>query len=343
MNLILFNFESNKDSQALAFALDWVNEISKNVKKLYVISLRCGEFKVRDNVEVYCINQDKKNRLQTVFSIWKILFNIHKKDEIDGYFVHMAHYFVPIIYPFAKIYNQKIVLWYAHKSVPFSLKVSNLLIDKALASTKIGYQIKTNKLKIIGQGIDCEKFKLKTSFKSKISNIITVGRISKVKNTLLIVEAFLKLNRDDLKLYIVGDALGEEDKKYLSKIKNIIPANKKENIIFTGSISFDKLPGIYRKMDLAINISDTGSLDKAIIEPMAMGIPVITSNESAKELFYHLDNKGVFLLKDKQELFDVLKEVVSKPLDIERNLLREEIVKNHSLSNLAKKIVSEFK
>ena len=107
MNLVLFNFEMDKDSKALAFAIDWVNEISKNVDKLYVVSLRCKEYKVRENVEVFCINQDKKNRFQTILSIWKVLKQIHKS-KIDGYFVHMAHYFVPIIYPFAKYYNQKI-------------------------------------------------------------------------------------------------------------------------------------------------------------------------------------------------------------------------------------------
>ena len=344
MNLVLFNFESDKNSQALSFALDWVNEIAKNVDKLYVISLRCGEYHVNDNVEVHCVHQDKKSRLQTIISIWSILKEIHGKDKkIDGYFVHMAHYFVPFIYPFAKLYNQKIVLWYAHKSVTFTLKLANLLIDRAVASTKLGYRIKTDKLKIIGQGINCSRFKIKNDFRDNIKNIITVGRISKVKNIDTIVRTFISVDRTDIFLYIVGDALAKDDYKYLSLIKESIPKKFIKNIIFTGSISFEKLPEVYNNMDLAINISDTGSLDKTILEPMAMGIPIITSNDSAREMFLHLNGKGIYLLDSKKDLSITLKNVLQGNCNFDRKFLQKEIEINHSLTNLSNKIVGEFK
>lgn len=176
MNLIIFNYESNMDSR-FSFALDWINEISKNVSKVYVVSLRCGKYKVNDNVEIYCVGQDKKSRLQTILSIWKILDKIHKQDKnINGYFVHMAHYFVPLIYPFSVYFSQKIVLWYAHKSVPLSLQIANFFTDVAVASTSIGYQIKTDKLKIIGQGIDTTKrFLLKSLLMKKLKILYLLG------------------------------------------------------------------------------------------------------------------------------------------------------------------------
>ena len=345
MNLIVFNFESNKNSQVLAFALDWINEIAKNVDKVYVVSLRCGKFEVADNVEIHCINQDKKSRLQTISSIWKVVANIHKKDKnIDGYFVHMAHYFVPIIYPFAKYYNTKTVLWYAHKSVPFSLKLAGLLSDKIFSISPASMRLETNKFEAIGHGIDTNnRFKLLEQFRDKIKNIVTVGRISEAKNTKLIVDSFLNLNRNDLYLYVVGDSVTIKDKKYLEEIKLSIPEEFKYNIIFTGSISFTNLPSTYKDMDLAINISDTGSLDKAIIEPMAMGIPTITSNDSAKELFRHLNEEGIFLLDEKNNLEKLLKKVINDNKNFNRTSLRNEIVENHSLNKLAIKILNEFK
>ena len=36
------------------------NQIAKNVEKLYVISLRCGDYSVLNNVDVYCIEQNIK-------------------------------------------------------------------------------------------------------------------------------------------------------------------------------------------------------------------------------------------------------------------------------------------
>jgi len=294
MNLVLFNFESNQNSQALAFALDWINEIAKNVDKLYVVSLRCGKYKVNNNVEVYCVDQDKKSRLQTIISVWKILRKIHKNDKnIKGYFVHMAHYFVPIIYIFAKYFNQKILLWYAHKSVPISLKIAGILADKIFSISSQSMKLQTNKFEAVGHGVDTtNRFVFKESFRDKIKNIVTVGRISKVKNVDMIADAFVSLNRDDLYLYVVGDVLSKDDFQYLESIKKSIPLYLKNNIFFTGSIQFNKILGVYNDMDLAINLGD-GALDKAIIEPMAMGIPVITSNDSAKEIFNHLDGEGI--------------------------------------------------
>ena len=342
--IILFNFESDQNSQALAFALDWVNEIAKNVDKLYVISLRCGDYSVNDNVEVHCIGQNKKNKLQTIFTIWKILKQIHNKDKnIHGYFVHMAHYFVPLIYPFAKFYNQKIVLWYAHKAVTFSLKVADFFTNVAVASTLLGYQVNSNKLKVIGQGIDTEKFNLNSVSRERFKNCVVVGRISKIKNIDYIIKVFVSLQREDIFLYIVGDALSSSDITYFKDIKESIPLKFKDNIIFKGSIPFEDLPELYCDMDLAINLSDTGSLDKAIIEPMSMGIPVITSNDSAKEIFPHLDGEGVYLLDNKEELKEELKDVLESDRSIDKEALREEIVQKHSLENLAKKIVGEFK
>ena len=344
MNLLLFNFESNENSQALGFALDWINEIAKNVDKLYVVSLRCGDYKVEKNVEIYCINQNTKNKLQTIIAIWKILTYIHSKDKnISGYFVHMAHYFVPLIYPFAKIYNQKILLWYAHKSVPITLSIAGALVNKIISISSQSMRLKINKFEAVGHGIDTSKFFFKDDFKSKIKNIVTVGRISKVKNIDMIVKSFIALQNKNLCLYIVGDVLVEEDNKYLENIKKSIPMEYENNIIFTGSISFEKLPEIYKDIDLAINISDTGSLDKTIIEPMSMGIPVVTSNDSAKEIFTHLEGNGVWLLKDKNELESVLQNLLVKDLDFDRETLRQEIVQNHSLEKLAKKIIGEFR
>jgi glycosyltransferase involved in cell wall biosynthesis len=341
-NIIIFNYEMNENSKVLAFCIDWVNAISKYFDKIFVITLRKGKFIVNSNVEVFSLDSDKVNRFNQINRLYKILFILHKNYKINGYFVHMAHKFVPLIYPFAKYYNKKVVLWYAHKSIPFDLKVAVRLSDKIFSVSPKSMRLNFDKVEYIGHGIDTEKrFSLKENFNSIIKNIVTVGRISKVKNTDLIVKSFLELNDKDKFLYIVGDAITKEDKLYLDKIKKIIPKERKNNIIFLGSINFDEIVDVYKNMDLSINLSDTGSLDKAIIESMAMGIPVITSNDSAKELFKHLNNKGVFLI-NKYKLGVKLKELVNNKLQFDPLMLREEVEKNHSLNRLVQIIIKEF-
>jgi len=233
-------------------------------------------------------------------------------------------------------------MWKAHKSVTFSVKLATLLADKIFSVSKQSFRVKTKKANFIGHGIDTKDRFKKQSHRDKIENIIVVGRVSSTKNILLLVRVFVKLLEqfDFLKLYIVGDV--ENNSKYFEQVKSTIPDRVRKNVIFTGSIKFNTIVGIYKKMNLAVNLSDTGSLDKAIIEPMALGIPVITSNDTAHEIFKHLDNKGVFLVS-KEDLYNKFVDIVDNKYSIDRTLLRDEVVKNHSLENLARIITSEFK
>jgi glycosyltransferase involved in cell wall biosynthesis len=340
-NLVIFCYELNENSSALGFTIDWVNEISKHVKKIHVVALRCGSYSVNSNVEVFCIKQNKKNKINTIFSIWKSLYLIHGRNKkIGGYFVHMAHYFVILIFPFAKFFRQKIVMWKAHKSTPVLLKIADKIVDEVVSSTSLGYRVKyTKKLNIVGQGIDTEKFKLKVNFGENIRNIATIGRISKSKNTASIVKAFILLNRVDLFLYVVGDS---DNSKYLEDVLKIIPECLRDNVIFTGVIKYKDLPKFYNDIDLTINLGGTGSLDKAIVESMSMGIPVVTSNESAKSIFQHLGNYGVFLLKDNKNLHSKLTEIINNNQYVNHEKIREEVIINHSLENLSKKILAFF-
>ncbi len=342
MKIIVFNFETNQNSQALGFAVDWINALSHYVEKLYVVSLRCGEFNVNSNVEVFCVEQNVKNKIQTVLSIVKVLYKIHRQDKISGYFVHMAHYFVPIIYPFACVFKQKIILWYAHQSTPLTLKIANILADKVLSSTPNGYNLPTNKLEIVGQGIDTEKFFFKELSYPKIKHLVVVGRISKVKNVDMIIRVFCELQVEGVFLHIVGDAITLKDKQYLKIIKENIPQNMKEKVLFKGALPFAELPSFYAMMDLAINLSDTGSLDKAILESMSMGIPILTSNLSAVALFDHLKNNGIFLVDKKEDFKKILHYILNHPISFDRVPLREEIISHHSLDKLAQKIIRAF-
>jgi len=344
-NIVMFCYELDHKSSSLGFTISWLDELSKYYRKVYVISLRCGDnLKLNDNVKIHCINQNKKNRLQTVFSIWKKLYLIHAEClTISGYFVHMAHYFPIIIYPFSLKYRQKVIMWKAHKAVPFLLRVSDRLVDRVVSSTDLGYRVPgTQKLKVIGQGIDTTKFKIKDKFRNSIKKIAVVGRIAPVKNVYTIVREFSLMKNEGVILYVVGDDTDERNSDYIKKIKSSISAPMKDNIIFTGIISYDEMPDFYSGIDLVVNLGDTGSLDKTIVEPMSMGIPVVTSNESAKTAFKELDGCGVFFLDKKDHLREVLHNIVSSKVMIEHEKIHKEIYDNHSLHKLIRNIVSEF-
>ena len=92
-----------------------------------------------------------------------------------------------------------------------------------------------------------------------------------------------------------------------------------------------------------MNLSNTGSLDKAVLEAMNAGLIVLTSNEAYKETL----PKNLMVERDQPEK---LKEKISEMMnldDIKRERIiqgrRKEVAENHSLNNLITKIVARFK
>ena len=53
---------------------------------------------------------------------------------------------------------------------------------------------------------------------------------------------------------------------------------------FVGSVAREQVPAEMQRAHVMVNMSATGSLDKAVLEAMASGLPVVTANEA----FVHL-------------------------------------------------------
>ena len=51
------------------------------------------------------------------------------------------------------------VLWYAHTSVTPTLRLAHALADRCLTSTPAGFRIPSEKLFVVGQGIDLDQFR----------------------------------------------------------------------------------------------------------------------------------------------------------------------------------------
>lgn len=106
--------------------------------------------------------------------------------------------------------------------------------------------------------------------------IVTVGRISGQKNQLLLVRAFAVLCREfpDAVLRIYGDVQEEEVYRRLTAF--IEEEGLKEKVFFMGVT--DKLKQEMADASLFVLPSDYEGMPNALIEAMAMGLPVIATD-----------------------------------------------------------------
>ena len=103
------------------------------------------------------------------------------------------------------------------------------------------------------------------------------------------------------------------------------------------------LPSVLTNYDLFVNMGRTGSLDKAVPEAMAVGMPVLTCNDAFNDVLGPFKGDLMYPVGDSEALANRLKYVISMPFSDRVELgkkLREIVVRDHSLKTFVKKIVS---
>ncbi len=352
MKLLIVTQKVDINDDNLGFFHCWLEKFSEKLEKLYVICLWEGRHNLPDNVQVYSLGKEKGySKMRQFFLLQKFLFKILR--DADGVFVHMCPIYAILSFPLAKLFRKKTLLWYLHKSVNWKLKLAGKLTDKILTASSESCRLKNrNKIEIVGHGIDIDKFQT-TNYKLQTTNykILCVGRISLIKDQETLIEAVdILINQKDIKnleLKIIGSPLENYEKEYYKKIKNLVKDKNLENYVeFSGSIFHKEMPQYYQNNDVLINLCPTGGIDKVVLEAMACKMPVLLCNRAFEKDLAEYKDILFFQEKNSQNLAQKilgLKNLNNK-IKIELgNYLRNQIVQNHDLDNLVKKIVNEFK
>lgn len=345
MKLLIIAQKVDANDDNLGFFCRWLERFSYRLEKVYAVGLVTGKHNLPANTTVYSLGKEKGySKLRQLFQLQKVLFQ--NLPQVDGVFVHMAPVFAVLSFPLVKIFNKKLILWYAHGSVHFLLRLAEKLVDKIVTSSPEGCRIKTEKRKILGQGIDADQFKPPEALfwvdkQDPTFKILSTGRISPVKDQQTLIEAIdILVNQKgvkDIEVKIIGTPIEDYEKEYSEKLKHLISEKKLENYIkFLGGMHHSDIPKHYQDSNLFINTSFTGSMDKVVLEAMASGCLVLNCNEAYKET---LGEKYMFKKKDSKELAEKIYSLKNTPRD---ENLRQIVIKHHNLDSLVKKIIKEF-
>jgi glycosyltransferase involved in cell wall biosynthesis len=169
-------------------------------------------------------------------------------------------------------------------------------------------------------GIDLEKFRYKEFVNGDPLRIMSVGRIEKSKGYEYLLKSLVVLRKKYLLLecVIVGDGPLEEFIKGLVKKYNLEDA-----VYLTGAISQEEVIRWYQKSDIfvlcAIRQYHWG-IPNVVLESMAMGVPVITTNLPAiGEIIKDGENGILVRERDSEALADAIDKILSS------NSLREKL------------------
>ena len=147
---------------------------------------------------------------------------------------------------------------------------------------------------------------------------------------------------DNFLIEIAGQPATDADKSYLSNLqKKIVEKGLAERFKFIGPIPNKDLSIFLNTANLFVNMGHTGSLDKANLEAMACGLPVLTCNEAYENIFGEYKNLLMYQKKDFDELAKKIQHFITAPESEKQKIgedLRLIVVKDHNLEGLINKI-----
>ena len=158
--------------------------------------------------------------------------------------------------------------------------------------------------------------------------------------------ALLQKRKTDLPicLKIVGGPATENDHQYVAQLKQHVERDGLQEIVeFVGNVPFHQIVPYYQHADCFINMSETGSIDKAVLEAMSCEVPVIVNRTFTDILDEELARTWA-IDRDPGHVADLLYQLTAMRADERQQLggkLRIIVVQQHGLAKLCKRIVDE--
>ena len=279
MKLLICTQVVDRNDPVLGFFVRWIEEFKKHCE-VEVISLKD-------------LGSGGK-----IVRAWRLL-RLAVRLEYDAVFVHMNPEYVIAAGWLWHLRGKKTALWYAHGSSNLKLHVATFFANVVLTSTAEGFRLKSKKVRIIGQGIDTDFFLPKPSV-TRGSWMLSVGRLMKSKRHDLAIRMASEQGRT---LLIAGE--GPERKNLESLAKEL-----GGTVHFLGALTQTQLRDEYRKAAYLIHTSETGSLDKVVLEALACGCPVKTNDPALK----HLEQAGTAYIREYHSLKNLIPAILKELL-----------------------------
>jgi glycosyltransferase involved in cell wall biosynthesis len=348
MRLLIVTQKVDKNDDNLGFFHRWILEFAKHYEFITIIALGVGEYDLPDNVKVLSLGKERgASKIEYLINFYKYIWSEHK--NYDAVFVHMNPIYVVLGGLLWKSWKKKVGLWYTHKSVDTKLRIAEGWVDYIFTASDKSFRMRSKKLHIMGHGIDADEFKVNKGLSfvatkdsplliSNKINILHIGRISRSKNIHLFVKfaEILKNKGVKFQINIVGGAITKEDKGYLEILqKNILNKELAEYFNFLGPMAPHERSFRFIENDIFINLSDTGSMDKTVLEAMLSGIQVLVSNEAFMNILPS-ENKTT---KDPERIAKDIQRIIGVTPNPS---LRGYVLKEHNLSNLILAIVKTY-
>lgn len=201
-------------------------------------------------------------------------------------------------------------------------------------------KVKPQRLHLIQNGVEVpKKFVGVRESESGIKTISTVGRLDPVKNQALLLKAFKRVldNFPTARLKIVGDGSEKEKLKMLA-----------QDLSITDSVDFmgyrEDVKEQLSTSDVFVLSSHYEAMPMTILEAMALGIPVVTTDVGGIRHFVDESYVNYTQANDEKMLAFSIERQISNPDEYREKLRRAHklVLENYSISAMSKRYLNLY-
>lgn len=343
LKILFITQKVDREDDVLGVYHEWLRRLAGQVTRLPIVCLYRGTTALPANAPVFSLGKE------TNISIWQYIKNFYTyiyrlRPDYDIVFVHMNPAYILLGWLPWKLWGKKIVYWNASYKISPRMKLAAWLADRRLTSVPEAFAVGQS-VTAVGQGIDTELFRPDPTVAKAPNSILFLGRIAPVKNLEVLIDAvrILRQRGSNIFLDIVG--LPESrNQKYYDELKGEAKDLERLGVVkFLGRVPNYQTPVVYNSHRIFVNLTESNSFDKSILEAMACGTLVLVSNTVYKNILGDLANKLVFKEKTPQDLAEKIALLLTTSEDEQTKIsrqLREIVVKNHNLDQLVAKLVT---
>jgi len=215
-----------------------------------------------------------------------------------------------------------------------------IAVSEKIKSDLVNVGIKKERIRIIPNGVDCNKFPI--SFPSKKMNpirLLSIGGLIESKGFIYLIKAVKMLNENNINvvLTIIGEG------KQRSDLENLIKKLKlDEKVILKGNILHSQLKDYFNKTHIFVLPSLFESFSVVTIEALSCGIPVIVTKCGGPEYFV-TDEVGLIIKKENENILaDNIEKMINSYKYYNKNKIRQYCKNNFDYKIISPKIISTY-
>lgn len=350
LRVLMITQKVDLDDDILGFTHTWVNKLAERVVWLHMLALSVGRHDLRDNVTLYSMGKEQgAARLRRLVNFNRVIVPLVLRRQVDVVFIHMCPLYAVLAAPWTKLRRVPVVMWYSHAHVSNVLRLAHAVSARVLTASAESYSLPAEKVRVVGHGIDVATFRpVESRPPNPRPRVLTVGRISPVKDYITLIEAANVLVNEmsrDVEFQIIGADPVPEARSYLDGLRRRVQTYGLEGYVtFVGSVpNWETLP-YYQQADIFVNMQPQGGVGKAVLEAMATGLLVVLCTPTFNDQLGDYVPQVIFRERDSRDLARKLATVMDMDTDHRRDFGARvrRIAEGHNVDRLMDRIVGVF-